>query len=219
MEINTINDGITKTLKIFNEYIGQQHYSLAIIVSNNHRKLFYCFITSHKKIDDIFRILLTRMCHHECTEKLNNLINNINNKPLKKICANIANCVISIRDKKIADVYMSLKENNVSIRPNTNHHFLQKHFLLRSIANINHELLKNNAKFVFGVSNKLNNYFQKKMHDHNDFMINTFTTEKVYKNMLYVNSLIKKHTLDDKLLFKLKKPNTNLHIFYLGIMS
>ena len=57
------------------------------------------------------------------------------------------------------------------------------------------------------------------MHDHNDFMINTFTTEKVYKNMLYVNSLIKKHTLDDKLLFKLKKPNTNLHIFYLGIMS
>ena len=35
-------------------------------------------------------------------------------------------------------------------------------------------------------------------------MINGFTTEKVYKDMLYINSLIKKHTLDDKLLFKLK---------------
>ena len=114
---------------------------------------------------------------------------------------------------------MAFKENNVCIRPNTNHHFLQKHFLLRSIANINHELLKNNAKFVFGVSNKLNNYFQKKMHDHNDFMITTFTTEKVYWNMLFVNSLVKKQTLADKLLFKLKKQNTNLHIFYLGIMS
>ena len=159
------------------------------------------------------------MYYHQCTEGLNNLVNNINNKPLKKICANIANCVISSRDQKITDPDMSLRENKVSTRPNTNHYFLQKHFLHRSIANINHELPKNNAKFVFGVSDKLTNYFQKKMHDHNDFMITTFTTEKVYWNMLFVNSLVKKQTLADKLLFKLKKQNTNLHIFYLGIMS
>ena len=149
-------------------------------------------------------MLLTILCHHECTEKISNLISNINNKSLKKICANIADHVIRITDKKIADFYVSLEKNNESIRPNTNHYLLQKHFLLRSIAEINNELLKTDAGFVFGVSDELNNYFQKKIHDHIHFMINGFTTEKVYKDMLYINSLIKKHTLDDKLLFKLK---------------
>ena len=164
-------------------------------------------------------MLLTILCHHECTEKINNLISNINNKSLKKICANIADHVIRITDKKIADFYVSLEKNNESIRPNTNHYLLQKHFLLRSIAEINNELLKNDAGFVFGVSDELNNYFQKKMHDHIDFTISTSAQENVYKNVLYINSLIKKHTLDDKLLFKLTKPNTNLHVFYLGIMA
>ena len=88
-----------------------------------------------------------------------------------------------------------------------------------SIADVNNELLKNNAGLVFDVSDELSNYFQKKIHDHIDFTINTSVQENVYKSVLYINSLIKKHTLDDKILFKLKKPNTNLHVFYLGIMS
>ena len=114
---------------------------------------------------------------------------------------------------------MSLEKNSESIRPNTNHYLLQKQFLLRSIVDINNESLKKNAGFVFGVSDELNNYFQKKIHDHIDFTINTYAQESVYKNVLYINSLIKKHTLDHKLLFKLTKPNANLHVFYLGIMS
>ena len=80
-------------------------------------------------------------------------------------------------------------------------------------------MLKKNAGFLFGVSDELSNYFEKKIHDHIDFTINTSTQESVYKNVLYINSLIKKHTLDDKPLLKLTKPNTNLHVFYLGIMS
>ena len=157
---------------------------------------------------------------HECTENLTNLINNINHKSFKnKICTNIADHVISTTDKKIADLYRSLEKNNESIRPNTNHYIPQKYFLLCSIVDINNELLKKNAGFLFGVSDELSNYFQKKIHDHIDFTINTSTQESVYKNVLYINSLIKKHTLDDKRLFKLTKPNTNLHVFYLGIMS
>ena len=148
-------------------------------------------------------------CHHKCTENLNKLISNINNKSFKKICANIADHVINITDKKVADLYACLEKNNECIR----------HFLLHSITDINNELLKTNAGFVFGVSDELNNYFQKKIHDHIDFTISTSAQENVYKNVLYINSLIKKHTLDDKLLFKLTKPNTNLHVFYLGIMS
>ena len=84
-------------------------------------------------------MLLTRMCHHKCTENLNKLISNINNKSLKKICANIADHVISITDKKVADLYACLEKNNECIRPNTNHYLMQKHFLLRSITDINNE--------------------------------------------------------------------------------
>ena len=56
--VNTTNDGIIKTLKIFNTYIKQQRYSLTIIVSNNHHKSFYCFILSHKKLMTSFKYYL-----------------------------------------------------------------------------------------------------------------------------------------------------------------
>ena len=144
------------------------------------------------------------MCHHECTEKLDNLISNINNESLKKICANIGDHVISIMDKKITDLHTSLEKSNECIHPTTNHYFMQKHFLLCSIEDVNKELLKNNAGFVFSVSDELYNHFRKKTFDHIAFVINTFNPEKVYKDMLYINSLIKKHTNDDKLLFRLK---------------
>ena len=41
------------------------------------------------------------MYHHECTEKLNNLINNINNESLKEICTNIDKHNISTLNEKI----------------------------------------------------------------------------------------------------------------------
>lgn len=50
-------------------------------------------------------------------------------------------------------------------------------------------------------------------------MINTFNLETLYNDMLYINSLIKKHTHDNKLLFKLKKPDTNLPTFYLKTIT
>ena len=49
-------------------------------------------------------------------------------------------------------------------------------------------------------------------------MINTFPPEIIYKNMLYINYLIKKHTPDNKLLFRLKQPNTSVHFFYLRLI-
>ena len=61
-------------------------------------------------------------------------------------------------------------------------------------------------------------YFQKKVLNHIHSMINKFPPEIVYKNMLYINSLIKKHTPDNKLLLRLKQPNTNVHFFYLRLI-
>lgn len=157
------------------------------------------------------------MCHNKCTANLNSLINNINDESLKKICANIGErviIIIIIMDKKITDFYAYLEESNDSIRPMTNQHLLQKHFLLRSIVDVNNELLKHDAGFVLGVFVNLNNQFHQKMFDRP----NTFTPENVYKDMLYIKSLIKKHTNDDKLLIRLEKPDTYLHVFYLTII-
>lgn len=123
------------------------------------------------------------MCHKKCTANRNSLINNINDELLKKICASIGEHVIIIMDKKITDFYAYLEESNDSIRPMTNQHLLQKHFLLRSI--VNNELLKHDAGFVLGVSDNRNNQFHKKIFHHP----NTFTPENVYKDMLYIKSI------------------------------
>ena len=48
-------------------------------------------------------------------------------------------------------------------------------------------------------------------------MINTLDLETLYDDMIYINSLIKKHTRDSKLSFKLNKQNTNLPTFYMKI--
>ena len=46
-------------------------------------------------------MLDTRMCGSECTIKLNDLTDNLNNEPLKKIYLSISDYVIITTDKQI----------------------------------------------------------------------------------------------------------------------
>ena len=119
--------------------------------------------------------------------------------------------VIDVMNEKI-DEFIDLRYRNT-------HYLLWKHLLLSSINDVNNKLMSNNTGFVIGISNELYDYFQGKIFNHTHYVLNTFTPETIYKDMMYINSLIKKHTLDVKLLFRLKKPNTNLHVFYLRIIS
>ena len=128
---------------------------------------------------------------------------------MKKICTNISDYVIAIVDKEIDDFYASLSKSNEHLRMHTNEYLIQKHFSLKAIEDANNELSENNAGFVSGVSDELYDYFQKKIIDH---ITNTSTLKTIYKDMRYINSLIKKHTSSNKLLFKLKEPNTNLYV-------
>ena len=115
--------------------------------------------------------------------------------------------VIDVMNEKI-DEFIDLRYRNT-------HYLLWKHFLLSSINDVNNKLMSNNTGFVIGISNELYDYFQGKIFNHTHYVLNTFTPETIYKDMMYINSLIKKHTQDIKLLLRLKKPNTNLHVFYL----
>ena len=58
------------------------------------------------------------MCTNECTVKLDDLINNLHNESLKKICSSISDYVISTTDKQINNFYESLNKSNEDIRTN-----------------------------------------------------------------------------------------------------
>ena len=106
------------------------------------------------------------MCHNECTVKLNDLIDNLNKESLRKTYTNIGDYVISIRAEKIDNFYKSLSKSNEHIRTNTNECTLRRHFFLKVIEDVNNELSKNNAGFVFDVSDEVYDYFEEKIVDH-----------------------------------------------------
>ena len=148
------------------------------------------------------------MCTNECTVKLDDLINNLNNESLKKICSSISDYVISTTDKQINNFYESLNKSNEDIR--TNEHIIRRHFFLKTIEDVNEGLLKNNAGFVSGVSDELYDYFEEKIVDSI-----TPASKRTYKEVLYQISLHRRYMPNSKLLVKLKEPNNDLHVFLL----
>ena len=73
------------------------------------------------------------MCTNKCTIKLDDLINNLNNESLKKICLTINNCVIFTTDKKILNFYESHSKINGDILTNTNKYIIGRHFFLKPL--------------------------------------------------------------------------------------
>ena len=71
-------------------------------------------------------------------------------------------------------------------------------------------LLRNNAGFVFDVSDELYDYFEEKIVDNI-----TPTSKRTYKEVLYQISLHRRDMPNNKLLVKLKEPNKDLHVFLL----
>ena len=144
------------------------------------------------------------MCSHECTVKLSILFNSISNKKLKRKCENIDEYINEFMNKKSADMHKSLAKNNRHLRLHTNHQLLTQHFLLRAVEDVNNELIKNNTAFMIDISDDLCDYFQTKIINYIDHTINTIDLETYYEDMLYVNTLIRKHTRDNKSLLNRK---------------
>ena len=128
------------------------------------------------------------MCTNECAVKLDDLINNLNNKSLKKICSSISAYVISTTDKKIINFYESHSKSNADILTNTNEYIIGRHFFLKTIEDVNDGLLRNNSGFVFDVSDELYDYFEEKIVDNI-----TITSKRTYKEVLYQISLHRRY--------------------------
>ena len=150
------------------------------------------------------------MCTNECTIKLNDLIDNLNNESLKKICIFISDYVINITNKKVNNFYESHSKSNADILINTNQYIMRRHFFLKTIEDVNDGLLRNNSGFVFDVSDALYDYFEEKIVDNI-----TITSKRTYKEVLYQISLHRRYMPNNKLLVKLREPNNDLHVFLL----
>ena len=87
---------------------------------------------------------------------------------------------------------------------------IRRRFFLKTIKDVNDELLKNNAGFVFDVSDDLYDYFEEKIVDSI-----TPTSARTYKEVLHQISLHRKYMPNNKLLVKLREPNNDLHVFLL----
>ena len=153
-------------------------------------------------------MLHTRICTNECTVKLNDLIDNLINESLKKICSTISDYVISTADKKILKFYVS--HNNADILTNANEYIIRRRFFLKTIEDVNDRLLRNNAGFVFDVSDEFYDYFEEKIVDSI-----TPTSKRTYKELLYQISLHRRYMPNNKQLVRLKGPNKDLHVFLL----
>ena len=153
-------------------------------------------------------MLHTRTCTSECTVKLDDLINNLNNESLKKICSSISDHVISTTDKNILNFYES--HSNADILTNANEYIIRRHFFLETIEDMNDGLLRNNAGFVFDVSDELYDYFEENIVENI-----VITSKRTYEEVLYQISLRRRYMPNNKLLVKLKEPNNDLHVFLL----
>ena len=133
-------------------------------------------------------MLRTRICTNDCTIKSNDLSDNLNNESLKKICISITDYVISTTNKKVNNFYESHSKSNADILINTNQYIMRRHFFLKTIEDVNDGLLRNNAGFVFGVSDELYDYFEEKILDSK-----TPASKRTYKEVMYQISLHRKH--------------------------
>ena len=140
------------------------------------------------KIDNFLQMLRTRICTNDCTIKSNDLSDNLNNESLKKICISITDYVISTTNKKVNNFYESHSKSNADILINTNQYIMRRHFFLKTIEDVNDGLLRNNAGFVFGVSDELYDYFEEKILDSK-----TPASKRTYKEVMYQISLHRKH--------------------------
>ena len=118
--------------------------------------------------------------------------------------------LLVLQIKEFINSYESHSKRNTEILTNTNEYIIQRHFFLETIKDVNDALLRNNAGFVFDVSDELYHYFEEKIVDNI-----TLTSKRTYKEVLYQISLHRRYMPNNKLLVNLKESNNDIHVFLL----
>ena len=147
----------------------------------------------------------------KCTTKLNDLIGNLNNEHLKKICRNIRGQVNNIANSRIDNFYRLHADKH--IRDNTNEHIFKRQFFLEVVEDFNDTSIKNNAGFVFDFSYEDYDYFEENIVDPVD------PTKKMHKEMIQQISKHRQHMHNNRLIVKLTEPKKYIHVFHLKMFT
>ena len=161
------------------------------------------------------------------TERKNNkrfriFVKDIENENLKEKFKNILPLINEISDKKVNDFQKSVKKFKNDENYEFKHILIERHFLFKTIQEINEKLTKNKEVFLIDLGDMVRNFFDDQTlfyweeKGYFDFDTNTLNINSANEDLYYLDLVIQEHTKDKELISHLKKLETNLPVLYVS---
>ena len=149
-------------------------------------------------------------------------LKDIENENLKGKSKNILPLIKEILDKKVNDFQKSVKKFKNDENYEFKHILIERHFLFKTIQELNEKLTKNKEVFLIDLGDMVRNFFDDQTlfyweeKGYFDFDTNTLNLNSVNEDLYYLDLVIKEHTKDKELISHLKKLETNLPVLYVS---
>ena len=149
-------------------------------------------------------------------------VKDIENENLKEKFKNILPLIKEISDKKVNDFQKSVKKFKNDENYEFKHILIERHFLFKTIQEINEKLTKNKEVFLIDLGDMVRNFFDDQTlfyweeKGYFDFDTNTLNINSENEDLYYLDLVIKEHTKDKELISHLKKLETNLPVLYVS---
>ena len=149
-------------------------------------------------------------------------VKDIENENLKEKFENILPLIKEISDKKVNDFQKSVKKFKNDENYEFKHILIERHFLFKTIQEINEKLTKNKEVFLIDLGDLVRNFFDDQTlfyweeKGYFDFDTNTLNINLPNEDLYYLDLVIKEHTKDKELISHLKKLETNLPVLYVS---
>ena len=149
-------------------------------------------------------------------------VKDIENENLKEKFKNILPLIKEISDKKVNDFQKSVKKFKNDENYEFKHILIERHFLFKTIQEINEKLTKNKEVFLIDLGDMVRNFFDDQTlfyweeKGYFDFDTNTLNINSANEDLYYLDLVIKEHTKDKELISHLKKLETNLPVLHVS---
>ena len=149
-------------------------------------------------------------------------VKDIENENLKEKFENILPLIKEISDKKVNDFQKSVKKFKNDENYEFKHILIERHFLFKTIQEINEKLTKNKEVFLIDLGDMVRNFFDDQTlfyweeKGYFDFDTNTLNINSANEDLYYLDLVIKEHPKDKELISHLKKLETNLPVLYVS---
>ena len=149
-------------------------------------------------------------------------VKDIENENLKEKFENILPLIKEISDKKVNDFQKSVKKFKNDENYEFKHILIERHFLFKTIQEINEKLTKTKEEFLIDLGDMVRNFlddqtlFYCEEKGYFDFGTNTLNIKSANEDLYYLDLVIKENTKDKELVSNLKKLETNIPVLYVS---